>query len=415
MNYSDDSSSEESLERIRQSLRKNSLKIYWGVDNDGIFANIDSFLELSEGNNIVQTVYLDQHWDYYSERGLVQTMEDWEKVGKGIRNLQALKELRIVDDGSDSNEEEPPDFETLSLVLRHVRQKITLSVEMLAARRSAEGFARAIRGHPTIQRFETRDSFEYESFGLVLPALATLPALESTALEGCLYAQPYIAFLHPEHLTTLLLSTSLRSVTLRRFRLTNTACQAVAHALKSGSHITHLYLESCQFPECGGFSIVHALKRNSTLEALSLDFETEFDDIVCDSLASLLLVNTTLTELSVGIDRSRAVWLQPFLVALRINTSLKKLDVIPFSLSDESVCGALRDMFAKNTVLEELTLRFFCDPVLRDTDVAAWRKTPPFLRDNKTLKSLDLKFLATAVSPLFATLCLDTVTIDQPC
>jgi hypothetical protein len=96
---------------------------------------------------------------------------------------------------------------------------------------------------------------------------------------------------------------------------------------------------------------------------------------------------------------------------LRINTSLKKLDVNRFSLSDESVCGALRDVFAKNTVLEELTLRFYGDSVLRDTEVAALRKTLPFLRDNKTLKSLELCFVSRALGPPLATFCLDTITM----
>jgi hypothetical protein len=153
----------------------------------------------------------------------LKAMEDWERLLKGIGNLQALKKLWICGSVMDSHEE-LPDFETLARVLRHVRQKITLSVNIWETRRAAEGFARAIRGHPTIQKFETSDSFDDASLGLLLPALATLPALESIDIEAeCVHACD-----HPEQLTTLLLSRSLRSVTLRDFDLTNAACQAVA-------------------------------------------------------------------------------------------------------------------------------------------------------------------------------------------
>jgi hypothetical protein len=423
MNSSDDSSVEYSVpddeEMIRQSLQKTTLNIDWGEDNDGIFASVDSFLELSKGNNIVQTVYLDQYWGDYSERGL-PTMEAWEQLGKGIGNLQALKELKIrfsvldlVEVDVYHDEEEPPDFEALARVLHHVRQKITLSVDMFPTRLVAEGFARAIREHPTIQTFKTSEMVDDQAMGLLLPALATLPALESIDLQ----AEFVHAFEHPEHLTTLLMSRSLRSVALRDFDLTIAAWQAVAHALKSGSPITRLSLNNCSFPNGGAGSIVHALHRNSTLETLILDFETTngFDELFCDALASLLLVNTTLTDLTVHIppldmpplDQFRRTWLHPFLVALRINTSLKKLHLNNFSMSDESVCGALGDVFVKNTVLEELTLRRFCGPLMGDTDVVAWRNTLPFLRDNKTLKSL----VVTVDGDHVANFCLDTVTM----
>jgi hypothetical protein len=421
---SNDSSVEDSgpsdvEEAMRQSLCETTLKIDWGEDNDGIFANVDSFVEHSEGNEIVQRVDLDLYWDDYSERGL-QTMGDWEKLGKGIGNLQALQELRIFgtnwdgeeEEDKDSDEEEPPDFETLARVLRHVRQKITLCVNVWETRLE-EGFARAIRGHPTIQRFETSVSFDEDSLSLLLPALATLPALESIDLSDNEYDVP--AFEHPEHLTTLLLSTSLRSVTLRDFDLTNAACKAVAHALTSGSPVTRLYLDSCHFPECGGGrSIVHALQRNSMLEILFLTLENGFDESIGDALASLLLVNTTLTDLTVHtpqLGRFCRRWLHPFLVALRINTSLKKLHVNRFALSDESVCGALRDVFSKNTGLEELTLRCYSGSLLGDTDVVAWRNTLPFLRHNKTLKSLVISVYVRAVDPHLAIFCFETVTM----
>jgi hypothetical protein len=157
---------------------------------------------------------------------------------------------------------------------------------------------------------------------------------------------------------------------------------------------------------------MRALQRNLSLETLILDCLGGFDEIVCDALASLLLVNTTLTDLTVHaaplIGSGCCTRLHPSLVALRINTSLKKLHVSRFSLSDESESGALRDIFAKNTVLEELTL--CCDSVSQrgDMEVVAWRKTLPFLRDNKTLKSLVITVCVRAVDPHVAAFCFDT-------
>jgi hypothetical protein len=95
--------------------------------------------------------------------------------------------------------------------------------------------------------------------------------------------------------------------------------------------------------------------------------------------------------------------------ALRMNTSLKKLSVGYLSLSDEFVCGALREVFAKNSVLEELTLHCACGSEPGDTDVVSWRRTLPFLRDNKTLKSFTLLVNGDVTEPKAATLFVDTV------
>jgi hypothetical protein len=255
--------------------------------------------------------------------------------------------------------------------------------------------------------------------------LDTLPALESASLgHEELVEDDYLedhedlpVMEHPEHITTLLLSPSLRSVEFDLFYFSNPVCQAVALALKTGSPITCLKLMDCNFSYGGGSAILHALQRNSTLKTLSLAFN-ELDDGICDTLASVLLVNTTLTDLTVHTPRqfrSSSTWLHAFFVALRMNTSLKKLDVNYLPLSDELVCGALREVFAKNSVLEELTLN--CDTgypyssLAGDTDVASWRRTLPLIRDNKTLKSFTLGGNGNVEEPHATAICIDTVAI----
>jgi hypothetical protein len=413
---SDDSSFEEdSAEdvevRMRKKLSKTTLKIQWDEYGDGTFADVDSFLELSKGNSIVEEVQLNPYWYQNS----IRRDAEWEeKLGMALGNLHALKGLTIQ--GSyygDEDEQEPPDWEYVARVLRHIRQKITLSLPYLPTRGSEEAFARAIRGHPTIQRFVTERSFHFESFGIIASALATLPALESVSLnhadlEDDVDLEGLHAMEHPEHMTTLLLSQSLRSVEFRYFHFPNSVCRAVALALKTGSPITCLKLTHCNFSEGGGGAIVHALQRNSTLKTLSLVLN-ELDDGICDALTPILRVNTTLTVLRVLApwQFGSTAWLCPFFDALRMNTSLKKLKVGYLSLSDELACGALHDVFAKNSVLEELTLNYDLDTLV-DTDVASWRRTLPFLRDNKTLKSLVI-ILNGALPRVGATLCIDTV------
>jgi hypothetical protein len=226
------------------------------------------------------------------------------------------------------------------------------------------------------------------------------------------------------HITKLFMSLSLRSVELKQFHFSNSACQAVALALRTGSPITYLNLAESELPY-GECSIAHALQRKSTLETLRFNFQEQCDEGFCNALASALPINTTLTDLTVHTPcylagqslledtRVRVPWLQPFFVALRMNTSLKKVDVDYMSMSDELECAALRDVFAKNSVLEELTLRCDNGSLLCDTDLISWRRTLPFLRDNKTLKSF--KFFTTigalAANPHAATFCINTVSM----
>jgi hypothetical protein len=364
---------------IRDQLSERTLKIEWyqneNGDYDGVFANVDSFIELSKGNNIVHVVYLDPNWDHPLIR---RSDADWEeKLGRALGNLQSLKELRIENsDYRDDNDEDPPEWisiawESVARVLRHVWQKITLNVRMwdrMRGSEEAEAFARAIRGHPTIQRFATDNSFHFDSFGILASALATLPALESIFLhhgELIEELQPELledlpAIVHPERITALLLSPSLRSVRFGNFYFPNPVCQAVALALRTGSPITCLILTLCGFPDGGFASIMHALQINSTLKTLQLLFDDGYDSGACGALTSVLLVNTTLMDLTVhirvystpSIRRIDGTWLHPFFVVLQMNTSLKKLNVGYVSLSDELVCAALGEVFAKNSVLE---------------------------------------------------------------
>jgi hypothetical protein len=139
----------------------------WYVVIIGFFYHFDGFLELSKGNNIVQEVILDPFW-YESHDA------DWEeKLGRVLGNLQSLKELTIENTNKyrRRNCEEPPVWETVGRVLRHVCQKIALDVRCLPTRGSEEAFASAIRSHPSIKKFDTLESSHFDFFGIIASAL----------------------------------------------------------------------------------------------------------------------------------------------------------------------------------------------------------------------------------------------------
>jgi hypothetical protein len=350
---------------------------------------------------------------------------NWEeKMGQALGNLQSLKELWIFAYDSEA-EPEPPDWDTVARVLRHIKQKITLRVIIERTRLSEEAFARAIQEHPSIQRFETRDSFEFSTFHILLSALTSLPALESIVLGHAEWSED--DFVNPEQITTLLRSPSLRSVEFRGFCLTRPVCQAIATALRTpSSPVTCLELNNCLFSDGGDDSldsILTSLEGNTTLTIFRLvdhdfyedDDEDEDDDDIeglCHALTTLLLVNTTLTDLTIHVTPPSETFrglLPPFFMALKSKTSLKKLDLNNVTLSHHSLCPALCEFFAHNLVLEELTLHCNNYSIL-DADTAAWRTVLPFLRDSKTLKSFTFHVSGPTENHLrIATLCCDTV------
>jgi hypothetical protein len=162
-------------------------------------------------------------------------------------------------------------------------------------------------------------------------------------------------------LKNLLQSPSLRSINFYLVQFTSGLSRALLAAFQEGSFVTDLRIRDCYlFPE-GDFQIgsipalAQALQTNSSVKTLSL-YRNQFNKLFCDGMTAALLVNTTLVDLTLrteGADiDSRCRWLQPFFVAMRINTSLKSLDVDSFHLTDELVCGALRDALAQNSNLE---------------------------------------------------------------
>jgi hypothetical protein len=153
-------------------------------------------------------------------------------------------------------------------------------------------------------------------------------------------------------------------------------------------------------------ALVQALQRAFFVKTLPLG--NNFHELFCEGITTVLLVNTTLLELTLRMrPQEGGRWLQPLFVAMAIKTSLKSLDVNDLDLADELACGALRDALAQNSVLESLALSL---AALCDTSVVSWRMTlslhSGLVSSHLQSPSLDLCF--GLIYPLF-------VSIRYPC
>jgi hypothetical protein len=400
----------EAMEVIRQSLRGTTLEIGDRGDVNGIFANARSFVKLSKGNDTVQEVllylYEDSCRDYKTLCVLVN----------GLGNLEGLRVLTILsmhvrrgyvhsdeedDDVVDDDEVESLYQQAFASAFGRVRLPIELRLV------GSYGWGRlyfklaAIRGVSNIRSFRSfENAVSWEDADTLMAALASLPSLDHVTLGSfCRYYEegnlpPVEEWLG---LTNLLKSPSLRSIEFSKFKFTSSASRALLSAFEEGSSVTCLLFTNCNLvleddvddnPQAA--TIVQALQRNSSVKCLSL-VGNDFDGQFSDGITIALLINTTLVDLTLRVpSQEGGRWLQPLFVAMRINTTLKSLDVNEFHLTDDLVCGALRNALADNSVLESLAL--YSPDSLDDRSVISWCKTLPFIRDSATLKSLKISF-----------------------
>jgi hypothetical protein len=224
-------------------LCEDNLVLAISSDYARIFAHVDCFVVQSQGNDTIERVSLSPYNGYPAGYYKI-----WDSVGQGVGNLESLG---VLDIHLNENVYEP-DWEILACILRYIENKIQLQVmsgyiegteEMLA-------FATAIQGHPSITRFESGCSFE--NAAALCSALTTLPNLESAVLASQDGREEAVATLREaESITEFLRAPALRIVEFRFFSFTSLLCEAIATALKQGSSITSLTLNSCYFPEGG--------------------------------------------------------------------------------------------------------------------------------------------------------------------
>jgi hypothetical protein len=370
-------------EKLRGALCRDHLHLEMSHDYAMVFAEIDSFVALSQGNTSIKSVELRP---YNVDPG---NYELWEKVVQGIGNLKSLDSLWIY--LIDSLGE--PDWEILARILPHIQNKITLRIDSgpIQGIEEMRAFARAIQEHPAITRIVT--AVPFESTATLCSALTTLPNLEYVLLtqQRLGRGERVPTFQSPESMTEFLRAPSLRIVEFRYLCFTSSLCLATAMALRNGSSITSLDLYQCSFSEGGSERIASALKENATMTTFSISRYpgTSIHQEFYDAMAASLLSHSTLQELSIrypGATDPASVCLQSLLLALGMNKTLRKLHISGLSSMAESLIPALHEGLGKNSTLEILELIHIAHVIQPSFHIAAIEA----LKLNKTLKNLSV-------------------------
>jgi hypothetical protein len=368
---------------------------YLHLDEDSmpwILRNIDCFVKQCQKNKSVSILNIYPYECYGQKEG------SSEKLGNAVANIQGLKMLQIstphyyqyADDSDDDDEEVPaPDWELLTHILKHVRQRIILKVTHVAAWRleDSRAFAKAIKGHPAIWRFEGDGRFPYVASSVLYTTLAALPILESInfcSRGRCTHPEDESKLTFPKSLTKLLMKPTLWSICFSQVFFTRALCHAVANALMKSSTVTHLEFGDCKFSTYGSDRILGTgLGRNTSVDSISI--VGRMDIGIINALAMALPSNTRLRDLSFVRSCFIDVHLSLIFSALGKNKALKVLKIDVNGPMQEGLCTAMNDGFAMNKTLQ--TLEFHHVPLFDDT-VDSWRRTLSFLRTNKSLKSL---------------------------
>jgi hypothetical protein len=317
-----------------------------------------------------------------------------------VGNFMELKTIHIYFYDDDDRDEAPsPDWGILSLILRYLRCKVTLSMPNEdyvydAVGEEFQGFTRAIHGHPMISEFRSEMEFTFANFGPLCSTLVTLPSLGRVTLalvDPETDDERVLGNLEP--VTELLQAPALRFVEFDDFYFTNALCHATANALEKESPVTDItFGGECTFPDGGRAIIMNALKTNATVTDVT--FLGDYDEPFFNSLATVLLSNSTLQNVTIQAStRVRARWFSSIFLSLRRNTTLKSLTLGIYNELGDDLPAAITSGLANNSTLKKLNLHNIVPS--GDDGAASARNALSFLRTNSTLKSLALSFLHT--------------------
>jgi hypothetical protein len=380
----------EDEEQIRYELSEAHLEI--ATETSFMFDYIDFYVAQSRDNTTVKEVML-YPFDFDGDAD-AGNYEFWDKVGQIVGNLMELQTLTInfFDGHVHGDEVHIPGWEILARILPYLRHKVALCAGTRAEDEEIQGLARAIHGHPMISEFSSQAGFTIANLGPWCSALATLPSLKKVAFgleEPDTEDQRDLVNLEP--LKELLRAPALRFVGFAPFYFTNALCHVVASALEETSSIIDITFSfECTFPGGGRAMIANALKRNATVT--HVEFRDDFDESFCNTLAGVLLYNSTLQNLTLQLPSANSGrWLSSIFLSLGMNTTLKSLTVNIRDEFGDELCAAIRSGLAKNSTLETLALGAMF-PSDDDGAVAA-RNALSFLRTNTTLKSLAVIFV----------------------
>jgi hypothetical protein len=119
------------VDSIREVLSGRTIHLNKLDDDTGIFDQVDAFIDLSRDNETVEKVILYPNTDPDADASGTHRYAIWDKIAEGIRNLQALRTITIMDGNVVDYEWVAfvPDWEILTCILRRLRRGIQLCIE----------------------------------------------------------------------------------------------------------------------------------------------------------------------------------------------------------------------------------------------------------------------------------------------
>ena len=159
---------------------------------------------------------------------------------------------------------------------------------------------------------------------------------------------------------SLKVNTTLKELFLDNNMIGNEGIKDISDAMKNNKSITSLYLSYNIFDDEGFSFLINSLKENNTLQKLgiqTIQSKQGITDISAKSLALLLCINSTLSELYLSENKIGDMGAIELAKALYTNTTLKKLTLSYNQIGDVGAIELAKALYT-NTTLKKLTLSY---------------------------------------------------------
>jgi hypothetical protein len=283
--------------------------------------------------------------------------EQWRTMLEAIGHLSTLEELQIW------CSKIPVDVFSHTLMLAsHLRKVYFFRVEMAGTNEDFQDLGRALRNHPTLRDFRIGglalgESVEPISLDCVIEGLGDSPRLEVVSLQ--------LSGVHTDAeppfsggaMAKLLRSETIQDLYLSRLGLGAEHFIAVAEALPVNETLRTIDLFGNTIENSSIILIAQALEKNEYLETLVLPCpQKDLSIASCAAISSALKVNSSLITLNLPRSNLCDDGLSQIAQGLTLNKSVKKIEVgVSKNVGDKGL-EALTAMLEKNYDLERLVV-----------------------------------------------------------
>jgi hypothetical protein len=281
--------------------------------------------------------------------------EQWRVMLEAVGHLDTLEELQIW------CSKIPVDVFSHTLMLAsRLRKVYFFRVEMAGTNEDFQDLGRSLRNHPTLRDFRIggltlSESVEPISLNCVMEGLGDSPRLEvvSLQLSGVHTESPFSG----AAMAKLLRSETIQDLYLSRLGLGADHFAAVAEALPVNESLRTLDLFGNSIENSSIILIAQALEKNENLETLVLPCPQEDLSIAsCAAISSALKANSSLVTLNLPRSNLCDDGLSHIAQGLTLNKSVKKIEVgVSKDVGDKGL-EALTAMLEKNYDLERLVV-----------------------------------------------------------